>query len=895
MPSERPSFQSIPRLFLKYYGAPALLSLVLAGLFLAYSWSAQFDELCRKEQIVLAPGSREIERVITRRTSELRTLIRLTSLTSYLDHPTPANRLRAAEDLVTFAKSSRIYSQISYLDTAGQENILINLTPLGAYALPDSELQSRADRYYFKEVIKMYGGQIYLSSFDLKTSKGKVETPYTPVLRLASPLFDSKGTPKGVLLLYYLGDDLLQRLDTSSFHSNAHQYLLNSNGYWLKGPDSSLTWGFMFNRPDLSMAHRHPMAWQRIREGEIGQFRDKDGLWTFSTATPLNIAISNTALGSSAWKLVSHIPAPVLENAFWALARPLILITVLVLLLVAGVAWQLARNKHWRQLREYERWLDHKRLQSLAELFNDGNVTEQGIFDHALNIVVELTASKIGYIYYYNEENNLFILHAWSNEVMDRCRIAQPQTMYELEKTGIWGEAVRQRKPIVANDFEALNPLKKGYPEGHVALKRYLTIPVFDKDRIVAVVGVANKLTPYDQVDIQQLQHYMQGVWQITLRRQMEQEQVRLLTVLEESLNEIYLFSTDTLRFTYVNRSALQNLGYTLEEAVKLTAFSIKPLIDEALFRSMVQQLLTGTRSKLEFQTIHQRKDGSSYSVEVHLQLIQTGTQASFLAIIFDISERLALEEHLRHTQKLESVGQLSSGIAHDFNNILQIISGNTQMLQLQSRATLGTAPAQLTDIMTAVERGTTLTASMLAFSRRQTMLRRSLDLNGLVQESELLASRLLTTQHYLQVSLYDCPLQVSADPTLLQQVLFNLITNARDAMPDGGCITIVTGNSEFQQDAVKLHGCREAGIYALLSVSDTGPGISDDIRQRIYEPFFTTKEVGKGTGLGLAMIYGTIKQHNGFIMLDTRPGDGTTFTVCLPVLADDATAQTIT
>lgn len=846
MPSRSSRPHSMLRLFLGYYLPPALLFLVLAGLFTNYSWDRHIAELSREERITLAPGAKEIERVLVRRISELHNLVQLSSMVAYLDTPTDANRSRVTEDLVLFARTSKIYNQITCLDTTGQERIRVNQTPDGTYAVPDSELQSRADRYYFHELRNLLYGQIYLSPFDLKISKGTVEVPHIPVLRLATPLFDSTSNKKGSLLIYYLGEDLLRRIATSSAHTHSLHYLLNSDGYWLNAPDSSVTWGFMRNRPDLTMAQRHPAAWQRIRTTEVGQFQDRDGLWTFTTATPLSSPVSNASVEQMTWKLVYHIPTAELDAAFRKLAWPVLITTLLVLLMTAGGAWRLARAHYLR--RQMERSA-REQLHRIDLLLNS---TAEGIYAVDLQGSCIIANQSCAQLLGYDDPSELL-----NRQMHDLMHHTHP------DGTPYPASVCKAHQAIEFGTKTTVEDELFWRKDGTPLPVSYTALPVRDDNGIVGMVCVFRDITE---------------------RLKSDHERLRLLRLLEESLNEIYLFSTDTFRFLYLNRSALTNIGYSMDEMRELTAFDIKPLISESAFRTMLQPLLEGENHKLEFQTVHQRKDGSEYPVEVHLQLIHSEHESCFLAVIFDISERLCLEEQLRHAQKLESIGQLSSGIAHDFNNILQIISGNAQMLQLLNRAEGREQPGQLTDIMTAVERGTKLTGSMLAFARRQSISLRQRDLNQLVRESELLANRLLQNGQQLQLALHDRALVITCDTTLLQQVLFNLITNARDAMPDGGIITISTGVRDYSQADVRQHGLGEPGSYALLQISDTGQGISTEIRQKIFEPFFTTKEVGKGTGLGLSMIYGTIKQHNGFILLDSQPGAGTTFSIFLPL-----------
>lgn len=282
------------------------------------------------------------------------------------------------------------------------------------------------------------------------------------------------------------------------------------------------------------------------------------------------------------------------------------------------------------------------------------------------------------------------------------------------------------------------------------------------------------------------------------------------------------------------------------------------------------------------------RRDGSSFPVSYNAYPIIEDEQIIGIVCTFvDISDRRALEEQLRHAQKMEAVGQLAGGIAHDFNNILQIISGNTQILQFDQLSNGSTSP-RLQEILCAVERGTMLTRSMLAFSRKQSMFTEPLELNLLLKDSELLAHKLLTNDISLQLNLSSTTLLIDADATLLQQVIFNLVTNARDAMPDGGCITISTEQQVIDYNFIAGHGLGTPGIYAVLSIRDTGKGIPAELRTKIFEPFFTTKGTGKGTGLGLSMTYGTIKQHGGFIMVDSHEGSGSCFKIYLPLLGKE-------
>jgi len=279
------------------------------------------------------------------------------------------------------------------------------------------------------------------------------------------------------------------------------------------------------------------------------------------------------------------------------------------------------------------------------------------------------------------------------------------------------------------------------------------------------------------------------------------------------------------------------------------------------------------------------RRDGSSFPVSYSVLPMRDGEQAVGMVCSFmDITEKLQIEDQLRQAQKMEAVGQLSGGIAHDFNNILQIVSNNTRLVMERFDAE-DPLYSSLQEMITAVERGSNLTRSMLAFSRKQFVRMRPLELNRMLTDALLLGQKLLPNTIHL--AFLPCPeeLHVTADSTLLKQVLFNLLTNARDAMPDGGTINIATKLIEIPDtELLRLHNSSHKGMFARLMVTDQGIGIPEEIHKKIFDPFFTTKEVGQGTGLGLSMAFGTLQQHGGFVTIAESSDQGTTIAVCLPI-----------
>lgn len=254
-------------------------------------------------------------------------------------------------------------------------------------------------------------------------------------------------------------------------------------------------------------------------------------------------------------------------------------------------------------------------------------------------------------------------------------------------------------------------------------------------------------------------------------------------------------------------------------------------------------------------------------------------------------AEKEQLAEELRHAQKMEAIGTLAGGVAHDFNNILTAIVGFGTLLQ---RSLNKDNPYQIyvDQILNAADRATTLVKRLLAFGRKQVITPFPTDLNGIIQSIEKLLARLVSEDVEFKVSLFQEPLVCHVDSGQIDQILMNLVTNARDAMPAGGRLTLTTDATVLDENSFgSLEQCRP-GRYAVLTISDTGFGMDQETKERIFDPFFTTKEVGKGTGLGLSMVYGIVRQHEGFVTVDSEPGTGTTFRIYLPIVALSARVE---
>jgi two-component system cell cycle sensor histidine kinase/response regulator CckA len=348
----------------------------------------------------------------------------------------------------------------------------------------------------------------------------------------------------------------------------------------------------------------------------------------------------------------------------------------------------------------------------------------------------------------------------------------------------------------------------------------------------------------------------------------------------EANPNPMWAFDVETLRFLAVNDAAVAHYGYSRDEFLAMTIKEIRPPEDIPVLLARLAARRSGIN--IGGRLRHMKKDGTLINVEITSHPIEYAGHRAEIVLATDVSLQHQLDEELRQAQKIEAVGRLAGGIAHDFNNLLTVIQGYAEMLEGQlGRAHPGSA--LLDEITRAAGRAAELTAQLLAFSRRQMVAPRLFCLNSIVSDTEKMLRRLLGNHVDMNMELASDLGNVLADPAQVEQVLLNLAINARDAMPDGGKLTIATRNIDVNSESVANPVDLRPGSYVLLRVADTGMGMDEEVRTHLFEPFFTTKPVGQGTGLGLATVYGIVTHSGGSVTVSSTPGVGTTFNLYFP------------
>ena len=369
---------------------------------------------------------------------------------------------------------------------------------------------------------------------------------------------------------------------------------------------------------------------------------------------------------------------------------------------------------------------------------------------------------------------------------------------------------------------------------------------------------------------------------------QLRHSEQRYRLLFEDSPLAMVVLDAETLTFSAVNAAAESLYGYTRDELLRMTLHDTWPPQEAPAMREAIQKLQSDRAGTHE--VIIQRRDGKLLNLEVRIRSIDFDGIQAHLALLTDITENKRLESLLQQSQKMEAIGNLAGGIAHDFNNLLTVILGLSDSMLYQ----LGDADPlrdMATEIYAAGKRAANLTTQLLAFSRKQILKPQILELNYIVSNISRMLRRLVGEDIQISLHLNEGLGQIEADPGQLEQVLVNLAVNARDAMPMGGHLVIETHQADIDDAGAAVNGV-PAGNYVVVVVSDTGCGMDEATKARIFEPYFTTKEVGKGTGLGLSMVFGVVKQSGGTVTVFSEMGMGTTFKIYLPRVESPVTQE---
>jgi PAS domain S-box-containing protein len=522
--------------------------------------------------------------------------------------------------------------------------------------------------------------------------------------------------------------------------------------------------------------------------------------------------------------------------------------------------------------------LNEERLAVLLALSQREFATEEELIRYALEEAVRLARSKVGYLHFFNEDRQTLGLFLWSEAVMGFCT-ATKTMHYPLAEAGVWADCVRQRQPVVHNDYPSLAE-KKGLPKGHFPLLRHLSVPIFDGEKIVAVLGVGNKEEPYDADDIRQLILYMRSAWEMVRRKRVEtlllESEQRYRTIFSESPDGILLFDVETGKAVEFNEVAHRQLGYTREEFAGLTVADYEVREQSGEIRVHIETVKRLGRD--DFETMHRTKSGEIRNVAVSAQALTLGEHQYLYVIFRDITELRQAQESLkqyadslkRSNKELEHFAYVAS---HDLQEPLRKIGSFTELLARKYQGKLDEkADIYMGYIVDGAQRMQVLINDLLAFSRVTTQGKEfaPVDCNALlarVQQDLELALK----ESSARLSVGELP-TVMADAVQLGQVFQNLIGNAIKYRAAGHPPEIGVAVEARDGDW-------------LFSVRDTGIGIAPQYFERVFQLFqrLHTREEYSGTGIGLALCKKIVERHGGKIWLESAAGQGSTFFFTVP------------
>jgi PAS domain S-box-containing protein len=796
------------------------------------------------------------------------------------------NRLASRFAAELTAKPSYAQFRIIGVADGGRELVRVDRSGPGGdiRVAPDTELRRQGDEDHFRQAIRLPAGGIYVSPVDLSKERGVVEIPHVPTLRVAAPIVAPDGTPFGIVIVNV---DLRPVLNHVRWlvPDEGPVYLVNERGDYLLHADPNREFGFALGTP-VRVQDEFPASAELL-----------------TTVNPTSRFIEDRAGGrfGVGWQWVRLADGPriaVMKAAPYSeLMAPAIAVrdsSFLAALAAAcgafGLAVILARSLA-RPLTEMTKAVERFSHDGTVMVPTRGN-GEIGVLSAAFaRMSAEVRDKTAALTREVEQRRRLFETSLDLILVTDRHGNFVQVSPSSAAILGYAPDEMIGRNAVAfihPDDLEATQDEMRHARQGQDT-RNFET-------RYVHKNGSAVTLNWTGVWSEPEQQHYFIG-------RDMT-ESKRAEEALRDS-EQMARGIIDTALDAFVQMDAAGNIrewnaraetifGWSREEVLGKNLVGLVMPEDRAGQAAGLERFLrageaavAGKRIELEAK----RRGGTKIKAELAVTALSRRTGYVFNVFIRDITEKIAQEEQLRQSQKMEAVGQLTGGIAHDFNNMLTVIIGTSEILaeELADQPQLA-AIAKMID--QAAERGGDLTRRLLAFARKQALQPRETEINELLIESAKLLKPTLGENVEIETRLADNAWTALIDPSQLSSALVNLAVNARDAMPNGGKLTLETANVVLDEGYVSAHNDVRPGSYVMVAVTDTGMGIPPALRNKVFEPFFTTKETGKGTGLGLSMVYGFVKQSGGHIKVYSEQGIGTTIKLYLPRAEADAGQQ---
>jgi signal transduction histidine kinase len=777
--------------------------------------------------------------------SDLAVLASVNELKASDEQPS-ANQVRfLAQEYLNFSSNKKIYDKIRLLDQTGQEVVRVNFNQDQPMIVPETQLQSKANRYYFKKTIALNQNEVFISPFDLNIENGKVEQPLKPMIRLATPVFNNVGEKKGIVILNYLGENLLENLTQANLTSLGEVMLVNSEGYWLKSPNSEDEWGFMFpDKQDRTFGNDYPEVWQKIKTLESGQLITNQGLFSFTTVYPMNDKNLSLKPESSDfeispnskllyWKIISYVPSDTLNATTHKLAKEMLILYSGLLILIALVSAGTSRIMVKRQQAQLELKQSEESLR--AAYLKDrlkSDVSRQIRDTLDLSQILATSVDKIRDLLQLDRCTFSWYQPNLETASWDVIQEAKAETidsvlgLYPLTSLGALGEKLLSLETIQVDDVECLSdPVMKDLLKS-LGFMSILMLPIQTRSQKLGVLtcGHCRQARPWSEDDVE------------------------LVTGVVEQL------------------AIALNQGELYQES----------RVNASIAQAQAEQI-QGTLEKLQ---------------ATQTQLIQTEKMSSLGQMVAGIAHEINnpvsfifgnLTYADEYTEQLLELLELYQEHYPDPDPDIQDYADEIDLDYLKQDL-----PKLLASMKVGANRIRDIVLSLRIFSRLDEAEMKSVNLHeGLDSALLLLQNRLNNPEGDRPpinlVKNYGTIPEVECYASQVNQVFMNIINNAIDALQAN--FQRFANSDEAPSMTMSISTKQINPDWVSVTIADNGVGMSNQVKQRIFDPFFTTKPVGQGTGLGLSIAYDIIVQkHGGSIDCISEPGKGTEFIIKLPV-----------
>ncbi|MBV8925950.1 MAG: PAS domain S-box protein [Bradyrhizobium sp.] len=763
------------------------------------------------------------------------------------------------------------YSQFRFIgvEDGGRELLRVDRSgPAGAIRIvPDAELQQQGNRSYFADTIRLAAGDIYVSPVDLDQNSRSI-----PTLRVAAPVYAPDGKPFGIVIINVDMGPAFERL-RKPMHPGEHVYVVDGEGNYLVHPDRSREFGSQLGKPTSWQAEFPYFApLMGTTEGGADIVDDASG-------RPGGAALAPVLLAGKQWLgVIETVPNTVFIAPAMAIRNTSLIVGVVAVLCAAGLALVLARSLTGPILR----------LTAAVQRIGDPDAVaipveaagETGVLARAFAHAIDEANAKAAAL---EERRRIF------ETSQDLILISDPTgTLVQVSPSAETILGYRPEEMIGRNGIEFIHPddLDQAREEMRAA-RRGMKLNNADS-RYIHKDGRAVTLSWMGAWSEPVKRHFFVGRDMTESRHAQEtlRESEQLARNIIETSLDAFVQMDESGRILNWNSQAERIFGWPRADALGQNVFALMGQRDgRGPLKLALEEFLRSGRTQVAMprrQARIRRRDGSEFTAELSVTALKTRNGFVFNGFVRDLTDKIAAEERIRQSEKMEAIGQLTGGIAHDFNNILTVITGTIEILA-DAVAKEPRLAAITKMIDEAAARGSDLTQHLLAFARRQPLQPRETDINLLILDTAKLLRPTLGEHIEITSTFRDDVCTAMVDPNQLATAIINLALNSRDAMPGGGKLILETGLVHLDESYASMNEEVRPGRYAMIAVSDTGYGIPASILDRVFDPFFTSKGPGKGTGLGLSMVYGFIKQSAGHIKVYSEEGQGTTIRMYLP------------